>query len=552
MDSKGLREFSEHTFTKRLGLISLWQEQAENFYPERADFTVQRYLGNDFAGNLSTSFPMICRRELSGAFATMLRPPQKDWFEIILKHGRKPDLEGRAWLQMATETQRKAMYDLDSLFHRAVVMGDNDFATFGQYVMSVRLNRMRNTLLYRTWHLRDVTWIEDDEGKICPIFRKWKPQARTLKHMFGDKNHPTLLRMVEKEPFKEIDCLHMIVSSEEFDGNAKGRPYWSIYYDCTHNKELEAVPVWSKEYVIPRWQTVSGSQYAYSPATVAALPDARLLQAMTYTLLEAGEKATNPPLIATEGAVRSDISDYAGSITWVDYEYDERLGEALRPQTIDTRGLPIGVEMQRDCRAMLKAAFFADKVKPFVPTQDPQMTAFQAGEIVAQYIRDALPIFEPMEPEVNGQICEITFDILFRRGAFGSPMDIPHSLAGMETQFQFQSPLHDAIDAQKGHKFLEVKQLLDAAIAMDRKAAFAVDAVEALRDALQGIKAPAAWMRSEVQVKQMADQQQQMEQTQQLLDTMQKGADAAKTTGEAAALQGGGQPPVGPQLAQAA
>ena len=208
---------------------------------------------------------------------------------------------------------------------------------------------------------------------------------------------------------------------------------------------------------------------------------------MTYTLLEAGEKATNPPLIATEGAVRSDISDYAGSITWVDYEYDERLGEALRPQTIDTKGLPIGVEMQRDSRAMIKAAFFADKIRPFVPTGDPEMTAFQAGQIVAQYIRDAIPIFEPMESEVNGQICEITFDLLFRNGAFGSPMDLPKSLSGMETQFQFQSPLHDAIEAQKGHKFLEVKQLLEAAIAMDQKAAFTVDAVEALRDALAGI-----------------------------------------------------------------
>jgi hypothetical protein len=54
---------------------------------------------------------------------------------------------------------------------------------------------------------------------------------------------------------------------------------------------------WSLIYVIPRWQTVSGSQYAYSPATVAALPDARLIQAMTLTFFEAGEKATNPPMV---------------------------------------------------------------------------------------------------------------------------------------------------------------------------------------------------------------------------------------------------------------
>jgi hypothetical protein len=62
-----------------------------------------------------------------------------------------------------------------------------------------------------------------------------------------------------------------------------------VDHDC---ELIHAMPVWTGFYRIPRWQTVSGSQYSYSPATVAALPDARLIQAMTFTLLEAGEKAT--------------------------------------------------------------------------------------------------------------------------------------------------------------------------------------------------------------------------------------------------------------------
>jgi hypothetical protein len=141
--------------------------------------------------------------------------------------------------------------------------------------------------------------------------------------------------MLEKNPFDTIECYHMMVDADSYDVKAMGRPYVSVYYDAKHDTVLEELPVWSKQYVIPRWQTVSGSQYAFSPATVAALPDARLLQAMTYTLLEAGEKLTNPPMVATENAVRSDVAIYAGGITWVDMEYDERLGDALRPLTQD-------------------------------------------------------------------------------------------------------------------------------------------------------------------------------------------------------------------------
>jgi hypothetical protein len=98
-----------------------------------------------------------------------------------------------------------------------------------------------------------------------------------------------------------------------------------------HKHLIEATPIWGRYYVIPRWQTVSGSQYATRPPPVCALPDARLLQAMTYTLLEAGEKATSPPIIATQNVVRSDVALYAGGITWVDEEYDEKTRRRAAP-----------------------------------------------------------------------------------------------------------------------------------------------------------------------------------------------------------------------------
>jgi hypothetical protein len=66
-----------------------------------------------------------------------------------------------------------------------------------------------------------------------------------------------------------------------------------------------------------------GLAYAYSPATVVALPDARLLQQMTLTLLEAGQKAVDPPLKATSEAIRAASTvcrrHYLGRC-----EYDER------------------------------------------------------------------------------------------------------------------------------------------------------------------------------------------------------------------------------------
>jgi hypothetical protein len=41
----------------RHGLLSLWQELADNFYPERAEFTITRFVGSEFVRNLMSSYP---------------------------------------------------------------------------------------------------------------------------------------------------------------------------------------------------------------------------------------------------------------------------------------------------------------------------------------------------------------------------------------------------------------------------------------------------------------------------------------------------------------
>jgi hypothetical protein len=318
-----------------------------------------------------------------------------------------------------------------------------------------------------------------------------------------------------------------------YDGKYR-TPYVSLYYDVQHEKVIEEVGVYDPIYVIPRWQTVSGSQYAYSPATVAALPDARLIQAMTYTLLEAGEKFTNPPMIAVEEAIRSDVAVYAGGITWVDKGYDERLGEVLRPLTQDKSGMPIGREMQMDTRAMIAEAFFLNKLSMQQPERGKaEMTAFEVGQMVQEYIRNALPIFEPMEMEYNGAICDMTFNKLMRAGAFGSPYDMPRSLRGAEVEFRFESPLHDAIESEKGNKLLQAKAMLADAIALDPANADVMDSQTALREALLGVGVPARWVRSEDEVQQRSQARAKAASLQQTLANVTQGAQAAKALGEA-------------------
>ncbi len=534
--AKELISQGDYLFTKKLPLIQLWQEIADNFYPERADFTISRSLGTDFAGNLMTSYPILCRRELASSFSGMLRPTEKEWFKTSIFRADKLDQAGKQWLEAKTKVQKRAMYDPAANFIRATREADNDFATFGQAVITCELNAMRDALIYRCRHLRDVAWMENAEGKIDVIHDKHKMTARNIKKVFHDKPgrqvHPKVLEQMSVNPNREYNVRRIVIPTEDYGGEKKFRePFVSIYVDVENGFIMEETGSWTKIYTIPRWQTVSGSQYAFSPCTVAALPDARLIQDMTRVLLEAGEKAVNPPMIAMQDKIRSDISIYAGGVTWTDGDHDARNGMPLQPIPQDHGGIPLGIELREDVKKQINAAFYLNKLT--MPQAGPQMTAYEIGQRIQEYIRNALPLFEPMETDYNGSICQDSFTTLERAGTFGSVFDMPASLRGQNVQFEFESPLHDAIDRQLGHTFEEARAMLAEAIAMDGNVGPILDIGVAIREVLEGIGTPAKWLRAPDQVETINKVNAQKQSQQELLATMMQGGQVGEQIGKA-------------------
>ena len=543
---KKLLDDGEKLFSDRRPLESFWQEVALNFYPEVADFTTSRATGEEFADHLTTSYPLLARRSLGDAFSALLRPVNLDttspgvWFSIRTHQRDKEDTAAKRWLEWATDVQRRAMYDRGAQFVRATKEGDHAFATFGQAPITLEMNRDKTGLLYRCLHLRDVAWTEDAEGKIDGIWRKWKPTATQLVDTFGKNVAPQVKERLRDEPYRRFDVRHIVIDARLYEsrdeaGKKFRTPWVSIWLDVENKHVMEEVGSWERKYIIPRWVTVPGSQYATSPAVTAALPDARLIQAMTLTLLEASEKFADPPMIATQEAIRSDVGLFAGAVTWVDAEYDERLGEALRPvyHPAAGQGMAGGLEMRADVREMISKAFFLDSLT-LPPAGTKDMTAFEVGERISEWIRRAMPIFEPMEFEYNGALCEETFNLLLRNGAFGSPEEMPPSLSGADIQFKFESPLHDSADRRKGQKFLEAKAALVQAAELDPSTVPMLNANSALRDVLTSIGVPATWTRSEEEVQEIEAARKQAAEMQQMLGGTAQGAEIAKNLGGAA------------------
>lgn len=539
-----LTEQGDRLFDKRGSLHSHWQDVAEHFHPERADFTTERVFGDDFAAHLMTGFPALQLRELADQLAAMLRPRQRPWNKLVASNERtNEDPSARQWLESKTEVMRQAMYSRDAQFLRATKTGDKDFVSFGQAVIQPSMNTALDGLLYRCWHLRDVAWCEDADQKIDTVHRKEKMTARLIVEKFPGKAHAAVKKCAEDDPYKEFNCRVIVVPADQYETEKKYNkartPFVEIILDCDNDTILSEKPQRRLGYVIPRWNLGAMGQYATSPATMLALPDSRLLQQMTVSLLEAAEKGANPPMVATMEAVRSDMQLFAGGVTWVDREYDEKLGEALRPIAQDMRGMQYGVQMLEGIQEQIKAIFYLNKIN--LPEIGKDMTAFEVQKRVEEYVRGALPLFEPMEVEYNGAICEETFNLLLDNGGFGSPEEFPDVLRGADVRFEFESPLQQTSERAKAQAFQEAAGLVSMVREIDPDAIEVLDIRKAFSDALDGVQVPADWKRDPKYVEQMiAFKQQQRAQQQQMAEVGAGAEMAGKAAPMIAALNQAG------------
>src|SRR5258706_582830 len=403
----------------------------------RAQFTRQFYLSEQFADRILTSYPLMVQRDLGNAISAMLRPREQEWFQARIEGWESIDKTSKAWLQWATGVQKRAMYDRHSQFVRATREGDQDYAAFGQTAITREMDMAERRLLYRCWHLKDTVWAETYNGSIGEIYRYWYPTRQEVCKLFPKTVSPNVKSQLANDPHVEVKCMHVVVSGEDYDrvplpGGDKPpkyrTPWVSCYIDVENKVVLQENASYSRIYTLPRWATVSGSAFAYSPAAVAGLPGGRLLPTMTLSL---------------------------------------------------------------------------------------------------------------MEVEYNGVLCDDTFEALMRVGAFGSQADIPSPLRGKQVKFTFESPLHQATDRKKGALFLQAGQMLTEAMQLDPTNAFQVDAVTALRDALEGIGVPATWKRDPKVAQQMADAKAKQDAIAHGTNTMLAGAQAAQALGEASKTLGG-------------
>lgn len=539
---RDLMEIDTRLFEAKEGIDSLFQEIAEYFYCERANFTTEIVYGEEFASHLTDFYPTLVRRELGDQIGSMVRPSDREWFKATTSNKEvSRNVAARDFLEYMTAVNWSILYSRDCGFRRAAHEGEHDFATFGMNWTQVSYNKSRDNLLFRTHHPKNCAGQEGPDGLVNHVHRKCDMTARSMAHWFGEAKLPQGAKdaLAQKDVTAKFKVRHIVIPLDVYEPYRKfpKGAKWADVYVTEEGKLLQEQPAFTFDYVVPRWATVSGHFYAFSPATIVALPQARMIQRMMMTLIEAGEKQVDPPLVATEDAVTSPVDITAGGITYIDSEYDERLGQALRALDMG-KNVQLGENLISDARRMLADAFYINKLT--LP-QERAKTAYETAQLVQEYIRNALPLFEPIEDEWTGRLLDLSTQKIMRAGGYGPvnaagvPVDMPEALYGQEITFEFNNSLKAARDRQVIEGFVQSGQLIAAAARMDPRSVADVDVRTAFRDAFGAVEgAKADWLLDPAIADQARQKMDEAMQAERAAAAIGQGAEIADTAGGAA------------------
>ena len=465
---ENLVRLTERERKSRTNWDQLFEDLAEMFLPNRRGFQSFITQGEERFDEVGSSAPALARRSLQAAVSTMLRPSGRIWAQGRCKFDElNADPEVRVWHQTVTNLMFQYMYDPRAHMEAQLAMCDDDLVTFGSGITRIGWDRKGGHLRFRTRSLVGTYFFVDAVGQINGIvsFEEWT--LRQIVERFGEDNLTKDMKRKYSQSKRnaklddKYELLHIVVPVA--DAQAMGmkfkQPFSSLWVSTKCKESLESKGFDYFPYVTPRWDVSTGEIYGRSPAMVA-LNDARLLQAMTETMVDAGEKALNPPLWGVSDLISGPLDLQAGGFNPVD---TTGLNSAMAPvNPIQLGTLPDQIaEFMSIIEQRIGAAFYQD-ILQLPSARDGQLTATEINARLDQYMRQAAPVFSRIEHNYNAPLIKTVYTVLKVEGIIPPPppaiQEVEYFTGEESIEFEYESPIKVARDKAEAMKTMETLQ----------------------------------------------------------------------------------------------
>tara|TARA_Y100000401_G_scaffold117424_1_gene126174 strand:+ start:2416 stop:4044 length:1629 start_codon:yes stop_codon:yes gene_type:complete len=507
---------------------NLWQDCAEYVNPNRGDFSTIRFRGDTsrYEKIYDTTAP-LANEQLASGLHSFLTSPSQRWFSLKTYDDKlNQELPVKLWLDEVTTILYERVFNLPiSNFNSQAHELYLDLGSFGTGVMMVQ-DLPGQAITFRTFHLADCYIQENDKGFVDTLYRKYKRTGRQLIERFGETVPASVIKIAEKDPFREFDVIHAVEPSETYGEpikSPKQKPFKSCYVMIEEKALLEEGGFDEFPYMVPRWQKVAGEIYGRSPS-MTSLPDIKMVNQMMKTIIKAAQKITDPPLLVPDDGFILPVRTMPGGLNFY------RSGSQDKIEPLETRARPdIGFDLIENRREHIMRAFHVDWMQMPDQKGGPNMTATEVIARQEEKMRLMGPMVGRLQVEFLGPLIERVFQIMARKKMIPPA---PSQIEGMDMKIDYTSPI---AKAQKSSQVFSVTRLFESMAPLFQAKPEILDlmnADETMRYFHHLLDAPPQILHEQEQVEQMrqerAQQQQEMMRAQQEQEAAKSQVDLAQ------------------------
>lgn len=515
---------------------SNWQELTNLVLPNEADFNTERSKGGKRTTHVYDSTGIHANEMLAAGLHGMLTNPASNWFSLRIKDDQNnlaDSSEAKQWLEDTTNVILSEIAAPSVAFSSHIHEYYLSLCSIGTACIFIGDPVNREGVSFRAIHIEEIFIAENADGIIDTVFRSFEMTVRQIVQKWGEKSlSPRIAKMYEKKDYdKQVQLLHCVYPREDMDKGKKAAtmlPVASVYIDEKDKHVLAEGGFDEMPYMVSRWSKAVGEVFGRSPA-MTALPDIKMLQEIMKTTIKAAQKVVDPPLLVPDDGVLGPVRTIPGGLNYY------RASSGARIEPLQT-GANIGLsyDMMNDLRERIRTMFFLDQLQ-FQGA--PRMTATEVVERTERTLRLLGPTLGRLQSEFLGPMIERIYGVLSRAERLPEP---PESIAEQELKIEYVSPLARAQRQSETQGIMRTLEFIGPIAGMDPQAAQVVKGADTVRHIAELNGVPPMLLKSDEELLEEAKAQQEAQAAQQqmmqgaeVMDMMQKGANVAKTAGEA-------------------
>ena len=504
-----------------------WQEIGDYIIPRKADITLSRTAGDKRMEKIFDATAIHAAELLSASLHGMLTNPSSKWFDLQYRNDElNVDDEAKEYLESQVEVMYKAYQR--SNFAEQIHELYHDLVTFGTGVMLIE--DVEGDIRFSTRHISECFLSEDEWGRVDTVFRKFKMSLRAMAKKFGEeklseKRQSELL----KDPYKEVQIIHAVMPRDDNmiaygKKDSINKPWKSCYVDPDSKTILRESGFDEFPYVCPRFFKASHEQNYGRSVSMVALPDVKMLNAMSETTIKAAQKQVDPPLMVPDDGFMLPVRTKPSGLNF----YRAGTRDRIEPLNIGANN-PIGLNIEEQRRNHIRSCYYVDQL---LMGQGPQKTATEVIQLTEEKMRILGPVLGRLTAELLNPMTNRVYNILARKNQFAEP---PITLEGGDVDVEYVSPLAKAQRQSDIQSVMQMFELLSPLASINAGIFDHFDFDGLIRHILKTLAIPATVTKGEGQVAEdrenaaMQQQQaQEMAQVTQISEAMGSAAPMAK------------------------